>query len=187
MKTKAVIAALILMIGVAQAKASDNGPSVTISHQDGSDIFLVNYRAGQAGNVKMTVRDQQGRELITKSIRDVRAFSLPVNLEDVDAGVYDIEIDNGTEKQTQILDYSNQSPATYTHVTALGGNRYLLSVEHAGSEKIYIRIVDGTGETEFEQEQSINGSFAIVYDLRNVDGSPTFEVSDTSGRSRTAK
>jgi len=184
MKTKTVvIAALILMIGVVQVKASELGPSLTISHQDGSSVFRVNYRGLQKGNVKMTIKDNLGRVLVTESIKGVKAFSLPVNLGGVDAGVYDVEIDNGKDKQIQTLNYSNQVPTTYTHVTALGDNRYLLSVTHSGTEKINVRIVDDAGSAVFEQTQWIEGNFARVYNLKNSVGSLSFEVTDTSGRS----
>ena len=181
MKTKVVIAALILMIGVGQAKASENGPSLTITHKDGSSIFLVNYRGSQKGNVQVSVKDNLGRVLITESVKGVKAFSLPVNLEAVDNGVYKLEIDNGKDKQVQTLDYSYESPATYTKVTPLGDKRYLLSVAHTGIEKISIRILDDTGSLVFEQAQLIDGSFARVYNLKNSVGSPSFEVSDDSG------
>ena len=181
MKTKAVIAALILMIGVGQAKASEHGPSLTISHKDGSSVFLVNYRGSQKGDVKLSIKDNLGRVLIAESIKGVKAFSLPVNLEDVDAGLYNIEIDNGKDKQVQTLDYSYADPATYSHVSSLGDRRYLLSVAHAGSEKISIRILDGAGDLLFEQAQLINGSFARVYNLKNSVGDPTFEVTDDPG------
>ena len=177
-----MIAALVLMIGVAQAKTWEHGPSLTISHQDGSSVFLVNYRASEAGDVKMTIKDNQGRVLKTESIKGVRAFSVPVNLEDVEAGVYDLEIDNGTDKQIQTLTYLNQSPATYTHVTSLGDERYLLSVAHKGTEKIDIRILDNAGSLVFEQAQLIDGSFARVYNLKNSIGTPSFEVTGSSDR-----
>lgn len=183
MKTRVVIAALILMIGVVQVKANENGPSLTISHQDGSSVFLIKYLGSQTGDVKMTIKDNLGRVLITKSIKGVCAFSLPVNLEDVDAGVYGIEVDNGKDKQIQTLDYSYQSPGTYTHVTSLGDKRYLLSVAHTGTEKISIRILDDAGSLVFEQAQLIEGSFARIYNLKNSVGSPSFEVTDGSGRS----
>jgi len=187
MKTKVVIAALILMIGVGQTKAAEQAPSLTISHQDGSSIFLVNYRGSQKGDVKLSIRDNLGRVLIAESIKGVKAFSLPVNLEDIDAGVYKIEVDDGKDKQVQTLDYSYPGPATYTHVSSLGGKRYLLSFAHKGSEKISIRILDDAGSLVFEQAQLIDGGFARIYNLKNSVGSPSFEVNDDSGLSLTTK
>ena len=187
MKTRVVIAALILMIGVVQVNANVNGPSLTISHQDGSGVFLVKYHGSQTGDIKMTIKDNLGRVLITKSIRGVSAFSLPVDLKNVDAGVYVIEVDNGKDKQIQTLDYSDQSSATLSHVTSLGDKRYLLSITHAGSENIYIRILNDAGNPDFEEVQSINGDFAKVYDLKSVVGNPTFEISDPSRSSLITK
>jgi len=185
MKTKVVIAALILMIGVAQAKAGGHGPSLTISHQDGSSVFLVNYLGSQTGETKMTIKDNLGRVLIKKSLNGVKGFLLPVNLGGVDEGVYTLEVDNGKDKQIKTLNYSIQTPATYTHVAHLGDKRYLLSVAHAGTENVSIRILDNTGTQVFEQEQLIEGGFAKVYDLKNLAGAPSFEVTDLSGRSIT--
>lgn len=185
MKTKVVIAALVLMIGVAQANASEHGPSLTISHQDGSSIFLVNYLGSQTGETKMTIKDNLGRVLIKKSLKGVKGFLLPVNLESVDEGIYTLEIDNGTDKQIKTLNYSIQTPATYAHAARLGDKRYLLSVAHAGTEKVSIRILDNAGTPVFEEEQLVEGGFAKVYDLKNLAGAPSFEVTDLSGRSIT--
>jgi len=182
MKTKAVFAALLLMIGVVTVKAGERGPSLTISHKDGSSIFLVNYRAAQKGDVKISVKDQLGRVLISESVKSVSAFSIPVNLKDVDAGVYDIEVDNGNDKQVHILDYSLETPSTYAHVTSLGNKKYLLSVEHPGTEKINVRILDDSGSLVFEQAQLIEGNFARVYNVKHSFGAPSFEVTDEEGR-----
>ena len=187
MKTKAVFAALLLMIGVVTVKAGERAPSLTISHKDGSSVFLVNYRAAQKGDVKISIKDQLGRVLITESVKNVSAFSIPVNLKDVDAGVYDIEVDNGNDKQVHTLDYSFESPSTYAHVTSLGNKRYLLSVEHPGTETVNIRILDDSGSLVFEQAQLIDGSFAKVYNVKNSLRAPSFEVTDAAGRTLTTK
>ena len=185
MTTKVVITALILMIGVVQSKASEGGPGLTISHEGGSSVFVVKYWGSQAGDVKMTIKDSKGRVLIKKSIQNVKDFLLPVNLAAVDEGVYTIEVDNATNKQIQTIDYSNPTPATYTHVLPLGDNRYMLSVASTGTAKIHIQILDDAQDFTFEQEQLIDGSFAKVYELKNFVGSPTFVVTDASGHSQT--
>jgi hypothetical protein len=183
MTTKVVIAALILMIAVIQTKASEVGPSLTVSHENGSSVFLVKYWGSQTGDVKMTIKDNKGRVLIKKSIKRVKDFLLPVNLAAVGEGVYTIEVDNSMNKQIQTIDYSNQTPATYTHVLPLGDNRYMLSVASTGTKKIHIQILDDAQDFVFEQGQLIEGSFVQVYELKNFVGSPTFVVTDPSGYS----
>ena len=183
MKTKVVITALILMIGAFQSKASEGGPSLKISHEDGSSVFLVKYSGSQTGDVKIAIKDNMGRVLIKKSIQSVKDFLLPVNLSAAGEGVYTIEVDNARDKQIQTIDYSNQTPAIYSRVHPLGDNRYMLSVANTGTKRIYISIFDDAQNLLFEQEQLIEGSFARVYNLKNFVGSPVFEVIDPTGRS----
>jgi hypothetical protein len=184
MKTKVVIAALLIMMGVAQVNASTSGASLKIVRKEGSDVFVVTYHTSLAGHVRLTIKDDKDRALFTESVSGVNGgFSLPVNLEDAEHGIYSVEVDNGQGKEIQTLDYTNSIPVTYTHVTPLGNRRYLLTVSADMPEKINIVILDGAQEPLFQREKWIDGNFSEVYELKNLSDSPTFVVTDLSGNS----
>jgi hypothetical protein len=182
MKTKLAVAALLLMIGVAQVRASENGPSLKISREEGSGIFLVKYLGIQTGDVKLTIKDATGGILLNESIKEVKGFSLPVNLEGVGEGVYTVEVGNKSFQEVGTIDYTNQTPATYTHVSQVGDNRYMLSVAHAGTESVRIKILNDNGLPVYDKEVLVRGNFASVYDLPNIVGMPSFEVTAVSSK-----
>jgi hypothetical protein len=108
---------------------------------------------------------------------------MPANFASVMEGIYYVETDNGTEKQTVRIDYNNNVAPTYSRVVDLGEGRYLLSSSHIGQETITIRIYDGNGVVIFSEDRKISGGLSMVFNLKSVVGKPSFEVSESSGRS----
>jgi len=185
MKLKLIVIAAFCFIANAVNSATDV-PSVTITRmEDSSSIFLVNYSGNKIGTIVVVVKDSKDEIVLTKWIKATKDFSLPVNFSSVAEGTYTIQIDNGNgnEKLTRTLTYTNDTAPTYSHVVSLGDKRYLFTSSHSGAEKISIRIYDGEGNLVFEKEKLIQGDFAMLFNLRKISGTPSFEVSEKNGRS----
>jgi hypothetical protein len=182
MKTKLiVIAAFCFLANVVNALS--DVPSFTITRKGDASrgIFMVNYRGVKITAVTLVVKDRDGKEILTKSIKSAKDFSVPLNFSSVDEGTYTITIDNGSEKLSQTLNYTNEKAPTYSHVANLGNGRYLFTTSSAGSEKINLRIYNGDEEMIYEKELTIKGESAMLFDLKEVTGTPFFEVSEDAG------
>lgn len=59
----------------------------------------------------------------------------------------------------------------------------LFQSSHVGKEKITIRIFDQDGVLVFEKEEIVKGDFARLFNLKNISGQPSFEVTENSGNS----
>ncbi|HTJ51217.1 MAG TPA: hypothetical protein VL443_17270, partial [Cyclobacteriaceae bacterium] len=60
-------------------------------------------------------------------------------------------------------------------------NKYLLSIENKESDQIQVKIFDQAKNVIHEESITVNGKFAVVYNLNKLKSVPTFEVSGSSG------
>jgi hypothetical protein len=171
------------MLSINAFAIADPTPWFTISRNELSDVYLIKYTGSKTGKVTVSIKDSKGNEIITRSILAVRDFSMPINFSSVAEDIYTVQIDNGTEKVTQTLNYTNETAPTFSHVTNLGNKHYLFTASHAGLEKILIVITDGNGAIVFEENKVIKGDAAFLFDLTKVSGQPTFDVTEESGHS----
>jgi hypothetical protein len=63
--------------------------------------------------------------------------------------------------------------------------KYLLAVAKSGNEEqINVKIYDGNSNIVHNETLVVKGDFGLVYNLKNVAGLPTFEVTDKTGNSK---
>ncbi|MEI9921450.1 MAG: hypothetical protein WDO14_22085 [Bacteroidota bacterium] len=158
-------------------------PSLTVNRIESSSIYTVSYSDVKPGKIILTIKDDQGNLLVRRVIKSENGFSMPANFSSVTEGVYHVETDNGVEKQNVRVDYNNNTAPTYSRVVDLGDGRYLLSSSHVGVETINVKIFDGSGTMIFDEDKKINGGFAMMFNLKDVVGKPSFEVSESAGHS----
>jgi hypothetical protein len=184
MKLKLIVIATCCLIANL-VQASTAVPSFTITRMGDASrsIFLVTYKGDKITPITLIIKDNTGKEVLTKPIKAAKDFSVPLNFSSVDEGSYTVIIDNGTEKLTQALNYTNEKAPTYSHVVNLGEKHYLFTSSHASSEKITLRIYDGDEVLVYQKEHEIKGDFAMLLNLKDVSGIPVFEVTENSGTS----
>jgi hypothetical protein len=66
-------------------------------------------------------------------------------------------------------------------------SKYLFSVNNEGKQRINIRIFDGANNLVHSESRNINGSYGMIYNLEQVIGNPTFEVTDNAGATTVLK
>jgi hypothetical protein len=178
--------AAVLMSTVALADGPGT-PKLVVLSQKEAGLFKVIYDNPSSKQVKMTILNSDGEALYTESIKATDGFILPVNFKGMTPGEYSIEIADGSAKQVQKVRYLNSVKAQRIHVAKLTNeaNKYLLSVANEGS--INVRILDGANNIIHDQDVSVNGSIGLVYNLKAIEGTPTFEVTDQSGAVKTIR
>lgn len=187
MKAKSFFAALFVAVS-AVAFAGPGNPKVVVVNQKQSGTFKVIYEGEKVGNVTMTIRNGKSQVVFTETIRNIGAFARPVNFTGMEAGEYSIEITDASGKQVQKISYNVEAPVKNVHVARINEEgKYLLAVPGNGPEQINVRIFDGANQLVHEEDLTINGATGLVYNLRNVQGMPTFEVTDQTGNVKTIK
>jgi hypothetical protein len=188
MKAKSIlVGAIALISSVAFAKGSDTGKLVVLS-QNESGIFKVIYEGDEKVNVRMNIVDKDGNLILTKSIKAQGGFIQPVNFSGMQFGEYTIEVVNGSSTLAKSVMYTKPvaepevSSIQQVYLSKLSEEgKYLLSVVRTGSEQVSITIEDANGNVVYSERHKAEGDFARLYKVKEVEGNPTFTVSNKAG------
>ena len=188
MKTKNVLLIALLAVSVSVLASNEPGSSKVVVVSQESGIFKVIYESAKAGKVTMTITDKNGDILFKEGINTVNGFMRPVNFQGMALGVYTIAIADENGKQVQTINYKNDTVVKYAHIAKIGEEgKYLLAVASEGTEKINVKIFDGDSNLVHNENLTVNGNFGLLYNLKQVKGTPTFEVTDKTGNALVIK
>ncbi len=182
---KNVVVALALIVSAAAFAIDPVNPKLVVVTSKNTGVFKVIYEGG-AGAVKMNVVNHAGKLVFTETIKGVDGFVRPVNFAGMEAGEYTIEIVDANGKQIQKVNYNNESAVKSIHIAKISGTdaKYLLAVANDAEETINVRIFDGNNNQVHEENVKMTGNFGLVYNLKEVAGTPTFEVTDKTGNTK---
>ncbi len=187
MKAKFFITALIVLVSAVTFANGNDRPRVAVVSQKNPASFKVIYAGEKVGNVKMTILNEKGEVLFSETTKGVSGFMRPVNFAGMTAGEYTIEVSDENGKEVQKVMYGSAT-LEQVHVAKIAeSGKYLLSVGGQGKDEISVRIFDGAHNLVHSEELLINGNYGMVYNLKAVQGTPTFEVMDNLGNVRTIR
>jgi ABC-type antimicrobial peptide transport system permease subunit len=187
MKTKKVMLSILAMVLSVIGFANEPGDPrlVVVSHKPG--LYKVIYES-KAQKVFISIYNYDGAEVFSKAIKCVHGFILPVNFDGMLPGEYTIQVVEPNGKQTQKITYTPVTVTANIHVSKMTDkDKYLLSVMNADEELIRIRIFDGADNLVHDERIAISGNFGLIYNLKQVTGTPTFEITDKTGVTKVIK
>ena len=185
MKAKFMLVAVIAMVA-SVAFATEPETKVAVVGQKQAGTYKVIYNG--EGKVKLNIRNTEGETIFAETINTTKGFVRPVNFAGLEFGEYTIEIADAAGKQVQKIQYKAEAAAQNVHVAKMGEEgKYLLAVANKNAEQINVKIFDGENNLVHDKNIMVNGSLGLVYDLKKVSGTPTFEVTDNSGVVKTIK
>lgn len=203
MKTRNVVLTVAAVIVASTFTFAGNPTSkVVVVNQNNSEIFKVIYEGTTAGKVTLKVYDSNGNQLLSEITSGLDKFMRPVNFSGMQPGEYSIEITDNNGKHTQKVNYKianresaietasvkNESSIKTVYITKLKeAGKYLMSVTTEGTKKINVRIFDGVDNLLHSEVVTVNGSAGLVYNLKQVDGQPTFLLIDNDGNKKVVK
>ncbi len=197
MKTKSVVlAGMMVLASIFSFAIEPSNSQLVIVNQKETGMFKVIYQGTSEQNVVMKIYNQSGEVVFTETIKSVTGFIRPVNFTGMDAGEYSIEIADENGKQLQKIAYKTTSKIKSVHVSKVKSvhvskvneeGKYLLAVANSGTEQINVRIYDGDNNLVHNENMTINGNFGLVYNLKQVAGVPTFEITDNIGNTKVIK
>lgn len=188
MKTKSIVFALVMeFVSVAAVAADPVSPKMVVLNQKDNGIFKVIYAGTATGKISLNIYDEANTLVFNETINGVDGFICPVNFSAMKAGVYTIEVADASGKQVQKIDYVKENPVNSIHLKKIEGeSKYLLAVANT-NEVINVRIFDGSNNLVHNQDVTVAGNFGMIYNLKNVMGSPTFEVTNQAGATKVVK
>jgi hypothetical protein len=188
MKTKSIVFALVMgFVSVAAVAADPVSPKMVVLNQQDGGIFKVIYAGAQAGRISLNIYDAANTLVFTETVNGVEGFIRPVNFSGMNEGTYTIEVADASGKLVQKIDYKKETNTNAIRVAKMGtDNKYLLAIANT-NEIINVRIFDGANNLVHNQSVTVDGSFGLVYNLKNVVGAPTFEVTNQAGATKVVK
>jgi len=204
MKIKSSFLVVMLMVaGAAFANDPGNTQMVVVNVKETS-ILKVIYKSEVVENVRVNIYDQNTNVIYSETVRVQKGFILPINMGGLKAGEYTIEVAGKNSLQSKKVNYSEvektesasvvakaivkPSSTLNVHVAKLTDeNRYIMSIKNSGTQKISVKIFDGTDTLVYHETRVINGDNGLVYNLKEVNGTPTFQVTESNGAAKTIK
>lgn len=188
MKTKSIVVALVMAVSVAAFGADPVGPKVVVVNQKESGLFKVIYEGVQTGKVTMKIYNNANEVVFAETVNGVDGFIRPVNFSGMTPGEYTIEVADASGKQIQKVEYTTAKSINVVHVAKLSNQgKYLLAVANKGTEEINVRIFDGNNTLIHNEDLTVSGELGLVYNLKNVSGVPTFEVTSKATGAKVIK
>ena len=155
----------------------------------GKDVFRVIYKSETANDVKVRLYNSSNEIIHSTSINGTSGFILPLNLSMLNFGEYRVELTDASGKRVEKIVYQNVKSSDNIRVSRLTSEegKFMVSVLSAKNEKVTVRIFDSYNNLLHNEVKSVDGDFAQVYNLKNLTGACTFEISDDAGRVKTVQ
>jgi len=188
MNIKSLFIAAIVMFSttaVTFGKEESGKAGLAVVPVKGTETFKVIYKGETAGKVKLSVLNNAGVVLFTETINSQKGFIRPINFNGLPFGEYVLEIVDAAGRKVEKVNYIPQvSSIKNVHFSKLKDNdgKYLLSVVNEGSETINVKIYNDSDDLVHEETKQINGNFAQLYSIKNLNSGFTFQVTDTTGK-----
>lgn len=162
---------------------SKAGSSVVVLNSNGSNMVKVFYKAPRLGNVKISILNDQHELIFSETLRKMDGFMRPYNFDALPEGAYTIQIEDVFGKQVEKLNYHSVKSEKFVRLVKLPGQevKYALTGRSQKEDDIHVRIYDASNQLVFEENRKVVGEFGEVYNLKNLSGSFTIEVSDSHG------
>ena len=188
MKKITTLAFVFTLLTVGFVNANDTNPNspLGMSVMKYRNIVKVFYKGEQAGKVKIRIYNAQGRTVYNEVLRNTENFMRPYNFSFLPAGDYTIVLTDAKGKRTHQVMYGMPEPEQkrLAHLSRLSEqeNTYVLAVPNDGRDALTVKIFGDNNALIYKNTEVVHGDFAKVYNLKNFDGSHTFEIADRKGR-----
>jgi hypothetical protein len=176
MKTKNVVLTMVAMILASAFTFATTPSKVAVIGQASEGVYKVIYEGATAGKVTLKIYDNNSNVIFTDVKNGLSKFILPLNFNGLEQGEYSIEVTDANGTQTQKVSYAVKTvaPVKAVHVTKLQDGKYLMSAATNGD--INVQIFDGNDNLIHNESIAVNGKLGLVYNLKGVQGEPTFLV-----------
>ncbi|MFY8035523.1 MAG: hypothetical protein ACOVMQ_00075 [Cyclobacteriaceae bacterium] len=198
MKAKSIVSAVVLMLVSVFTYANNPTDSkLEVVSQQSKNILKVIYQGASEGKAVLKVYNQAGEVVFSDNIFSEKGFIRPLNFAGMESGLYKIEVRTSqgvTEKTVsyelpttgEVTISGNEGSVNAVHVSKLKEeNKYLVSIANKGVSDVTVKVYDGNKELVYKKKVSINGNYGAVYTIKNVLGTPSFQIVDANGNTTT--
>ncbi len=189
MKTKSLLlAALFIMSAVATFATDEPKPAgLAVVPVKGAEVFRVLYSNETQNKVKVNLYNEKEEVIYSVSINNTNGFILPLNFANLGYGDYKLEVIDAAGKKVESISYQPVKPVSNIWVAKLQNETGKFIVAVPTAEKVNVKIFDNYNNLLHDETRSVDGSFAQVYNVKNLSGACTFVVTDAKGVAKTVR
>jgi hypothetical protein len=183
-KISLILVMLVMIQSVVSANAIDHpSPTSGMAIMKIGSTVKVFYKGVKAGPVKVVILDAAGKIVFTEAFRKVENFIRPYNFSSLKDGSYTIELSDADGKQVEQIVYTKGNIQRLARLARMAGtpDKYILSLPNKGDDNIVVKVYDSSNTIIYNQQETISGDFAKIYNLKKVIGAVTFEITDKNG------
>ena len=169
-------------------ETKNSSASVAVMNPSGSSLFKVFYKSSKTGDVRVSILNASGKEVLTEKIKRMDGFVRPYNFQGLAEGEYTIQVENEDGKLVEKVNYASGRVERLINVIKMNGDegKYLLTVATKKASDYTINIYDEAGNLAYNEKRAVNGEFAQVYNLKQLK-TFTIEVTDSDGIAKSIK
>jgi hypothetical protein len=181
-KTLSILAMLMVAGSLALASGSP-GTEARMAVVKNGATYKLYYNGSQQMDVSISIRDANDRIVFREVLKRIDGFVRPYNFSHLTEGDYTIEIKDSNGLKTEKIRYVKADEAKFARVLKVSGNerKYLLMISNKVPSSFTVRILDGSDNVIYSQEEETAGDFAKIYNLEKFSGNGRFEITDGSG------
>lgn len=187
MKSVSILGALLITTSAVFANVDKPASSTGVAVVKSGAVFKVFYKSAKTTDVKVSIYNAANQVVFTEVLRKVDGFVRPYNFSSLSEGQYTIEIANGEERQIEKVNYASGRIEKLANLMRVAGeqNKYVLTLSNKNQQMITINVLNENGEVVFTENERIEGDFAKVYNLENMKGKFSFEITAQDGTTKT--
>lgn len=192
MKTKSILLAAFFVMSLVVAAIGKDEPTkagLAVVSIKGADVFKVIYKSETPSKVKLYLYNAESSVVYSETIESTEGFILPMNFKGLASGEYTLEVVDATGKRSEKITYgvvASNDNIRVAKITETAG-KFLVAIQNPASEKVSVKIFDSANNLVHSEVKQVSGNFAQIYNVKNLRGSFTFEVSDASGNIKTVQ
>ncbi len=145
--------------------------------------FRLYYKGSESSNVKISILNDKKETLFTETLYNVNGFVRPYNFTNLNEGQYTIQIADRNHRHSETVQVVKSKTEKLARIAKVAGEegRYLLTLSNKKANDITVRIYDGSNNMIYNEVEAVSTDFAKIYNLKNYTGKFTFEITDSSG------
>jgi|SRR6266850_462785 len=188
MKKMISILLALVTVGCVVSFGGTKGPESRMAVVKTGEIIKVIYESSDASQVKVTISDADGNEVFAERVESNAGFIRPYNFSLLPKGDYKISVtDKAGEFSEKISTRDKEWIANVARLNT-ADEKYIVAVPYQGPGEVDIRVYDQNEQLVYSERQVMQGDFAKIYNLKNLDkGASVRVINSTSGEERSSR
>jgi len=180
MKKMIMILLALATVGCVVSFGGTKGPESHMAVVKAGEVFKVIYESPVSTQVKVTISDADGNEVFAEKVASDEGFIRPYNFSLLPKGEYKISV---TDKDAVYSENINTRGKEWIANVARLRDReakYMVSIPYQGPGEVAIEVYDQHQQLVYTEKQVMQGDFARIYNLKNLEEGATVQVVNQS-------